>query len=605
MKTINTYYEDQQNFAEFVRQHQDILFSPENTAILVQVFCGRNEAEYLRTLAAGILAELPLAQIIGTTTSGEIMNGEVSGLETVVSMTVFQQATIRVGCFHKGDQYEDDVALGRHIAATLGSDSAKVLILFGAGKSVKTALVLKGIEADNPQLLVAGGNAGNNSKLNPELVLCNQDIIDFGFVGAVLEGKDLSACLYSHLGWQTIGKEMTITKVQGNRVFTINGLPAYQIYRRYLGIDKNCNFHNAVEFPLILNRNGFLMARTPRDYYEDDSLEFFGDVEEGEKVRLSFGDAGLISEMIEQLCREIQQIDAESIFVYSCESRRGFLQDLSNSETRPLQKLAPTSGYFTAGEYYHSKGTNHLLNATMTVLVLAEAGKSIHQPEENTSCFTPACPAYPDSVAERSTGVLKALTHLINAVTAELEAANQDLNYIGLHDSLTGAYNRTFFDQEMKRLEKMDDSVGIIICDMDCLKIVNDTLGHEAGDRMIRLIAKIMMESCRKEDFVARIGGDEFAVLVQRATQTDLASISATIKAGVQKTRALLTDNLLYLSVGFAQREKDSGRSLREVFTAADKAMYKHKLKNKKQVRTDVMRSFAQMKLQAVDVRSK
>ena len=602
MKTINTYYEDQPGFIEFVRNHQH-MFSQENTSILVQVFCGRNEPEYLKKLAAEISAELPMANIVGTTTFGEIMNGEVSGLRTVLSIAVFQKTTLRASSFHKGDL--DDLSLGRHIAATLGSDKAKVLILFGAGDSIKADQVLKEIEAEYPQLLVAGGSAGNNFTLNPALVFYNQDVIDCGFIGLVLEGEDLDVCLYSHLGWQPIGKEMTISEVKGSRVYTINSIPAYQVYRRYLGIDKTRNFLNAVEFPLILNRNGFLMARTPMAYYEDDSIGFAGEFVEGEKVRLSFGDAGLISEMIEQLCWKIQQRYAESIFVYSCESRRGFLQDLSNIETQPLQKLAPTSGFFTAGEYFHYKGANHRLNATMTVLVLSESKESLQEREdysqEKNSCLPAVCPSSPDSVAERSTGVLKALTHLINTVTAELEVANQDLQYIGMHDSLTGTYNRNYFEQEMTRLEKQDNSVGIIICDIDYLKIVNDTLGHEFGDRMIRLLANIMLKSCRKEDVVARIGGDEFVVLARGATEADLAGISARMEASAQNARALHNDNLIYFSVGFAQREKDSALSLSEVFTAADNAMYKYKIKYKEQVQKDIMQRIAQMNRKAVD----
>lgn len=596
MKTINTYYKDKTNFVEFVRCHQHILFSRKNTSILVQVFCGRNDPIYLKTLAKEISAELPLACIVGTTTVGEIMGGEVSGSNTVLSITVFQHTILRASSFHKEDQ-EDDFALGKHITATLGSDKAKILILFGAGDSIQVDQVLKGIEIEYPQLLVAGGSAGKNATTNPALIFYNDKIIDCGFIGVVLEGEALNARLYSHLGWQPIGKQMIITKVKENRVYTIDDIPAYQVYRRYLGVDKDSNFYNALEFPLLLNRNGFLMARSPMTCHEDDSIGFAGELVEGEKVRLSFGDARLICEMIEQLCQEIRQKTASSIFVYSCESRRGFLQDLSKIETLPLQEIAPTAGFFTAGEYYHSKGVNHLLNATMTVLVLSEPVEPFQElaglSQDNTSHF----PAYPvDKVIARNIGVLKALTHLINEVTAELEAVTQDLYYIGLHDSLTGTYNRTFFDREIKRLENHDHiSLGIIICDMDCLKVVNDTLGHEFGDRMLRLLANILLASCREKDVVARIGGDEFAIIVQDASEADLIGIIAHIDAGAQKMRALHKDNLIYLSVGFALREKDSTQSFGEIFTAADNAMYKNKLKFKEQVQNNIMQSIAQM----------
>jgi len=465
--------------------------------------------------------------------------------------------------------------------------------LFGTDDSTDTEQVLKGIELEKPQLLVAGGKAGNNSTQAPSFVFYNRDVIDCGYVGVVLEGTEINARLYSHIGWQTIGKEMTITEVEGNRVYTINGIPAYHVYRRYLGIDKCNGFQNAVEFPLIVNRNGFLMARTPRNYYEDDSIGFFGAFIKGEKVKLSFGDAGLIAESIEDLCEDIQKCKVESLFVYSCESRRGYLQELCDIETKPLQKIAPTSGFFTTGEFFHELGVNRLLNATMTVLVLAESGEhclnlEAYSPEVCFSALN-VHPPFKDRVADRNTGVLKALTQLINTVTSELEAANEDLTYIGLHDSLTGVYNRAFFDQEMNRYETEKEAIGIVVCDMDCLKLANDRLGHGFGDRMIRLLANTLVSVCRKNDIVARIGGDEFVVLIVGTTEDDLKNIAERIMASAQATRKIALDNLLYISVGFAYRRNSGTERLQGVFTAADNEMYKNKAKNRRKVRQDIL----------------
>jgi diguanylate cyclase (GGDEF)-like protein len=588
MKTINTYYEDKQGFAQFVEQHLHILFCPANSSILVQVFCGRNEAEYIKELTADIAFRLPSAAIIGATAFGEIMDGQVSGLKTVLSITVFQHAVVCGACFPKGN--EDEYYLGRQIAA-LGSEKAKALILFGAGTNVRFGRVLKGIEEARPGLIVAGGSAGHNSENHLPLVFYNQEIVECGFAGLVIEGDDLTARQYSHLGWQAIGQEMTITEEKDNRVYTINNRPAYQIYRHYLGIDKTSSYFNATEFPLIVNRNGFSMAVAPKNYYEDDSIVFYGGIHQGEEVRLGFGNVGLILEMIEDLCHQIAKQDVQSIFVYSCECRRSFLRDLADMETQPLQKIAPTAGFFTTGEYYHCQGRNHLLNSTMTVLVLAESGDErtyLDIMVDNARCGGAGCHPYSDSVNARSTGALKALAHLINAVTAELESANRELNYAGMHDSLTGIYNRTFFDQEMKRLELLDSSVGIIICDLDSLKLVNDTLGHKSGDEIICLLSRIMQESCRKGDIVARIGGDEFVLIVDKAPESTVADIDRRIMSNVQKARE--SNNLIYVSVGFSYRAKGSVRSLREVFTLADNAMYRSKKAHKDKVHQEIMR---------------
>ncbi|SMD05180.1 sensor domain-containing diguanylate cyclase [Sporomusa malonica] len=587
MKTINTFYEDFNNLSEFVKNNRNILFSHENSAVLVQVFSGQCDQEFLERLLVEITELVPDALILGTTTSGEIMNGQVTGLKTVLSFSIFKQTILNAGFFPKENQ--NDFELGLEIASTLGRGEAKLLILFATGGTINSNSVLKGIESVCPRLPVAGGIAGYNAL--DCFVSCNDQITSCGVVGVVLEGQNLKVSCYSHLGWQPIGKEMTITKVDGLRVYTIDNIPAYQVYRKYLGLERNENFLNVVEYPLVVNRHGSLMARTPETYYEDDSIAFASELVEGEKVRLSFGDVGMISEAIVSLCQEIRQYPAESIFVYSCECRRGFLQELSKIETEPLQEIANTSGFFTFGEFYHNENINQLLNATMTVVVLAETvGKVVEHTATIGEEYSSEDYNFPkDRIVARSTGVLKALTHLINAVTDELVTANEKLEYIGLHDSLSGLYNRAFFEQEIKRLETEECPVGIIVCDLDCLKLVNDTLGHSFGDQMIRTAANIIIESCRKEDIVARIGGDEFAILVTNTTSSVLKDISKRLVDKAAKYRRIQPENVLYLSVGFALKTTDEAKSLVDAFKIADANMYSHKVINKQYAQKEIL----------------
>lgn len=576
--------------SEFIKNNSDFFYLPKAATVLIQVFIGRYDQQFHERLLAELTELVPNALIIGTTTSGEIMNGQVTGLKTVLSFSIFKQTIINAGFFPKGSL--NDFELGLKIASTLGGDKAKLLILFATGGTINSNSVLKGIESICPRLPVAGGNAGYNAI--DCFVSCNDQITSCGFVGVVLEGESLKVSCYSHLGWQPIGKEMTITKVDGFRVYTIDNLPAYQIYRKYLGLN-TFDFYNAVEYPLIVNRNGYQMARTPYIYYEDDSIAFAGELVEGEKVRLSFCDVGMISKAIVSLSQEIRQYPAESIFVYSCECRRGFLQELSKIETEPLQEIANTSGWFTYGEFYHNKNTNQLLNATMTVVVLAETSvnvlKDMTKMEEGSSNGGYKFPK--DRILERSTGVLKSLTHLINTVTDELVIANEKLQYAGLHDSLSGLYNRAFFEQEMKRLETSDCPVGIIVCDLDCLKVVNDNLGHSFGDQIIRTAANVITVSCRKGDIISRIGGDEFAILVTNATLSGLKTIRKRIVAIAAKHRRMQPEIFIYISVGFALKVCGGAKSLDNAFTIADANMYSHKITNKKYIQKEILGKIA------------
>ncbi|MEN6324743.1 MAG: PAS domain S-box protein [Syntrophomonas sp.] len=437
MHTINTYYEDYESLKKYVIDNKEVLLGNSNRAILVQVFTGICEENYIRDLSKQIRELIPGVQIIGTTTNGEIMNGLVSGLKTVLSFSVFKHSNIKVALAQTsdGNAYE----LGKTIASMLIGDKTKALILFSTALYMNGSHLLQGVESISSSVPVCGGIAGNNLSDQNYFVFCNEGVTDFGVVGVSIESDRLKVICQSHLGWQTIGKEMTITEADGSRVFMIDHLPAFQVFRKYLGNDRALNIMDSVEFPLIVCRNGLEIARTPATRYDDDSIGFFGDMAEGDKVRFSYGHFDIILEQVRNILQSFKQQALESIFVYSCASRRSFLQPSAQIETLPFQAIAPTSGFFTSGEFYHADNCNQFLNATMTMLALSESDEfkyiSLPNPEVYRKNTDKDVASPKDYVADKSVEVLKTLTHLINAVTselnertAELEEANQALH---------------------------------------------------------------------------------------------------------------------------------------------------------------------------------
>lgn len=379
LQTINTYYDDYASLERFVSNHRKHLLGTNNRAVMVQIFSGIGDETHLLAISQQIRKLIPHAQVIGTTTSGEIMNGLVSGLKTVLAFSVFYHSNIKVGFAEK--KGGDDYTLGQAIATRLYSDNARVLILFATGLNINANQLLKGVQSVNAGLPVAGGSAGDNHTYTQSFVCCNEQISACGVAGVVLEGDRLTVTCHSHLGWQPIGKEMTITRAEGSRVYTIDYLPAYQVYRKYLGINTDDKILNVNEFPLIICKQGVHVARAPFLRYEDDSMGFFGDFAEGEKVRFSFGHVDMILEKMDTLLQVIKQQSCESIFVYSCFARKCYLQESTQIETLPLQKIAPTAGFFTSGEFFHIDGSNQLLNNTMTTLTLSESRHNHHLQE--------------------------------------------------------------------------------------------------------------------------------------------------------------------------------------------------------------------------------
>ncbi|MBN2687046.1 MAG: diguanylate cyclase [Deltaproteobacteria bacterium] len=161
---------------------------------------------------------------------------------------------------------------------------------------------------------------------------------------------------------------------------------------------------------------------------------------------------------------------------------------------------------------------------------------------------------------------------------SERKRMEEQLRYLSTHDALTGLYNRAYFEEEMSRLERgRHFPVSILMIDVDRLKIINDSLGHAAGDDLLRRTAQVLKTVFRSEDVVARIGGDEFCVLLPMTKGHVAARIVARIKAAlVVHNKQPSYSTSLSFSIGYATGDK--GCSLTAVQNDADWNMYQEKL---------------------------
>jgi diguanylate cyclase (GGDEF)-like protein/PAS domain S-box-containing protein len=175
-----------------------------------------------------------------------------------------------------------------------------------------------------------------------------------------------------------------------------------------------------------------------------------------------------------------------------------------------------------------------------------------------------------------SLGIIRDLT--------EWNQLEERLKYLSFHDSMTGLYNRNFFEKELERLSKSRDiSIGIIVCDIDNLKRINDTMGHQKGDELIKKAAGILKNSFRPEDIIARIGGDEFAVLVTQGKKKMVEDCIRRIKEAMsQSNYEFESENSMLpkvsMSLGYALSSEYSF-DIKELFKKADDNMYIEKAK--------------------------
>jgi len=170
--------------------------------------------------------------------------------------------------------------------------------------------------------------------------------------------------------------------------------------------------------------------------------------------------------------------------------------------------------------------------------------------------------------------------HLLILDITERKYAEERLRYLTMHDSMTGLYNRYFFETELKRLSRgRQYPISIIICDLDNLKKTNDHYGHPAGDAIICKTANILQENFRGDDIVARLGGDEFAVVISGLDEAVVVKIIDRLRKNIENHNALLPSDThssrINLSIGFATAQ--AGTEVEKIFKLADQHMYSEK----------------------------
>lgn len=175
-------------------------------------------------------------------------------------------------------------------------------------------------------------------------------------------------------------------------------------------------------------------------------------------------------------------------------------------------------------------------------------------------------------------------------VTERIEREKR-LRYLSLHDQLTGIYNRAYFETELARYDRgRDYPVTIISADLDGLKLINDTMGHDAGDKLLKGCASILKESLRGSDILARVGGDEFSAILLRTDKATGEEVVRRVRENINKYNKENEELPLGISIGVTTAEKEDF-SLRELFKRADNLMYRDKLYSSSSSRSRIVQS--------------
>lgn len=167
-------------------------------------------------------------------------------------------------------------------------------------------------------------------------------------------------------------------------------------------------------------------------------------------------------------------------------------------------------------------------------------------------------------------------THCILTDITDRIKAQEQILFLSYRDPLTGLYNRRYYEEELRRLDtKRNLPITMVMADVNGLKLTNDAFGHQAGDRLLKKIASVLRKQCREDEILARIGGDEFIILLPNTDRQEGEQLVQRIQRAVE--REAKKKSFLSASFGLATKT-DPERDMREVFKEAEDDMYRHKL---------------------------
>ena len=564
-------------------------------SILLHCFCGNLCADadwdcdaFAGHLISCIDALLPEAQLVGLSSGGEICRAEVPEPCILLSAFLFRAASVRVLAFPNAEGNEKAAGELLRKVAEESAEVQGVELLF-AGHGIDSAPIYEDLKLCREGLPFFGGYAAEHDARREPPFLLTRDGVLRGAVAAVLyRGRELSIETGRDNGWTPLSSTLRVTKAEGRRLYTVNGIPAYELYDRFLRFPDKASFRDyAMEFPLMLRRGKMKLLRHPQEMFDDSSILLDGRVAEGDAICISYGAPLPIIRRINARCEKLRAFEPEAVLLYSCQGRRRYWGDLFGWEIEPFQKLAETGGACLDGQVMRNNQTGRVIEHRLTLL-------SIGMREgEKTGRSIPEI-AVDDEILIGRMSLMHRMSTLIESMVDELQKnndaltemnerlarANKELHRIAVTDELTGLYNRREIERRIKEaLERTKDDhrrIALVMLDIDFFKKVNDTYGHDVGDMALKEVSAILKASAdeARGEAAGRWGGEEFFLLLPEKDLNGALALAERIRQTVEQHDFPEAKHLT-VSMGVTCASADS--NYQAIFIRADQALYEAK----------------------------
>ena len=329
-----------------------------------------------------LTSAFPSSHIVGCSSSGEIHGETLSDGSLSVAVTRFEGTQLRVAV--QPVSSDGSLSAGRELGKILAAEDLKAVFLVSDGLDVNGTDLVVGISEVIPGAIITGGLAGDGDRFERTWTLVDGKPVS-GFVTAVgLYGDRVRVGHGSRGGWDRFGPERIVTSSQGNVLYELDGEPALELYKKYLGELASGLPATGLLFPLALRADeddDKQLVRTILSVDEDtQSLVFAGDIPEGHRARLMQANFDRLVGGAELAAEHALVPDAPGPYLtiaISCVGRRLVLGERTEDELEAVLHVLPEDnhqvGFYSYGEISpYTEGTCDLHNQTMTLTVVAE-----------------------------------------------------------------------------------------------------------------------------------------------------------------------------------------------------------------------------------------
>lgn len=587
MKQFSFNYCNADSFEGELIEFAEKLKTISNCGVIFRIFSEILDKSVINAIGKSIEKVFPEADYMGCSTSGNIIDCRPSENITVVC-TVFEKPSTR-HMIRSFSLPEDDAKSAADGIINIVNENpwVKAIEIYFTIISKSYTEFCRKINVLNPDIQVFGG------------VACSDDITSSdSFVFTKSEGylsKSIAVVFYGgddfHVhsikttGWKQLKRKFRVTKSNGSTLYELDNIPAYEVYRRYLAIPNDENFFfNTLEFPLLYEHDNTTILRVPVASNQDGSITLSSDIEEGAIVRFSYGDPRTVVEKISNDSCMVSEFQPDIIHIFSCAARRAFWNtNESTYELSSLKNIAPSSGFFSHGEFVRKDGFLNQHNVTLVIAFMREGEKkSIYSEKESHSAIESDLIGKMPLVSRLATFIAESAREL-EEYNSRLQLINEKLKQASIIDGLTGLFNRHEIQSRIeKSLENVQKSgFSIIMLDIDNFKQVNDTYGHQRGDEVIIALSNIIRSkqlTASGEHSSGRWGGEEFMVLLPDTKLSTASFIAELIRNCFSE---ITFQNMRSQTVSVGVTQANINDTIDTICTRVDSALYKAKKSGK------------------------